>query len=397
MIKSRPNFNRSFSNDPNSSSMFTHSVATSEKPSFSSLFTGGLKNPNPSFSIEPFSSDSQSPDDDGVYLQISNLDQWYDEANLRNYLLSQLKPITPILSLSIETPSIAKVRVPSLQVNFQPKASSDPIHCISFSSQFAKQVVSHLHRKKMGHKRMFVSFMKDKTSAEVSALRNKVAGLLKDVPTHQLPMSKFRELFQSRFKSSISILDLYRMPEVCKIHVNSADEKTIELQADVALECEMMMKSDQHSAPYCIYHFKADKNKGWAEIEIAPLPNVMMSITQVHALIHALLRVHQGDIPIASLLYCLEAELNQTVQANDRGVSMEHLVSCVPGVVIKNNDFGIKILAWRDETGADGEWNKAGIFFFVCTFLRSHRKQFIERRPECVVGRCIRHYHKGGH
>lgn len=207
----------------------------------------------------------------------------------------------------------------------------------------------------MGHKRMFVSFMKDKTSAEVSALRNKVAGLLKDVPTHQLPMSKFRELFQSRFKSSISILDLYRMPEVCKIHVNSADEKTIELLPDVALECEMMMKSDQHSAPYCIYHFKADKNKGWAEIEIAPLPNVMMSITQVHALIHTLLRVHQGDIPIASLLYCLEAELNLTVQANDRGVSLEHLVSCVPGVVIKNNDFGIKILACRDETGADGE------------------------------------------
>ena len=202
---------------------------------------------------------------------------------------------------------------------------------------------------------MFVSFMKDKTCAEVSALRNKVAGLLKDVPLHQLPMSKFRELFQSRFKSSISILDLYRMPEVCKIHVNSNDEKTIELQADVALECEMMLKSDQHSAPYCIHHFKADKNKGWAEIEIAALPNVMMSIKQVQALIHPLLQVHQGDIPIASLLYCLEAEMKQTVLTNDRGVSLEHLVSCVQGAVIKNNDFGIKILAWRDETSTDGE------------------------------------------
>lgn len=197
--------------------------------------------------------------------------------------------------------------------------------------------------------------MKDKTSAEVSALRNKVAGLLKDVPTHQLPMSKFRELFQSRFKSSISILDLYRMPEVCKIHVNNNDEKTIELQPDVALECEMMIKSDQHSAPYCIYHFKADKNKGWAEIEIPPMPNVMMTVAQVQALIHPLLRVHQGDVPIASLLYCLEAELNQTVMANDRGVSLEHLVSCVPSVFIRNNDFGIKVLAWRDEMNSDGE------------------------------------------
>jgi meiosis arrest female protein 1 len=57
-----------------------------------------------------------SEDDGGVYLQISNLDQWYDEASLRHYLMAQLKPITPILLLTIETPSIAKVKVPSVQV-----------------------------------------------------------------------------------------------------------------------------------------------------------------------------------------------------------------------------------------------------------------------------------------
>jgi meiosis arrest female protein 1 len=103
---------------------------TSEK-SFSSLFENSKQNPsNKSGSnssggsnnssiffddilpSEPLSSD----DDGGVYLQISNLDQWYDEASLRHYLMSQLKPITPILLLTIETPSIAKVKVPSVQV-----------------------------------------------------------------------------------------------------------------------------------------------------------------------------------------------------------------------------------------------------------------------------------------
>lgn len=209
----------------------------------------------------------------------------------------------------------------------------------------------------MGHKRIFVSFMKDKTSAECLALRNKVAGLLRDVPSNQLPMSRFRELFQLRFKSSISILDLYRMPEVCAISVNTNDEKTISLLPDVArsIDNEMMMKSDQHSAPYCIHHFKADKNKGWAEIEIDPLPNVMMSVAQVDAMIQPLLQGHQGDIPIASLLFCLEAELNIVVTPNDRGVSLEHLVSCVPGVQIKNNDYGIKILGRRDDSTSDGE------------------------------------------
>lgn len=379
MNKSRdvPHFNRSFSNGPHDRSqdrshpMLLHQSTIDEKPSFSSLFTSNATNSNSNNNIQTLTSlefpcDSSVNDDDGVYLQISNLDQWYDETNLRNYLMSQLKPITPILSLNIETPSIAKVKVPSVQVRNKSKLAMLDFHCFLFL-QFAKQVVSHLHRKKMGHKRIFVSFMKDKTSAECSALRNKVAGLLKAVPNHQLPMSKFRELFQSRFKSSISILDLYRMPEVCAINVNEHDEKTIELQPEMAkvLEFEVLDMTDQHSAPYCIYHFKADKNKGWAEIEIDPLPNVMMSIAQVRAMIHPLLRMHQGDIPIASLLFCLEAEISTTVQPNDRGVSLEHIVSCVPNVHIKSNGYGIKVLAWRDDALADGE-HLVFCFNFFC-------------------------------
>lgn len=98
------------------------SSIASDRPSFSSLFTAGESSSQPL--IDAFSPPGNcsssggtfSADDDGVYLQISNLDQWYDESNLRNYLMNQLKPITPILSLSIETPSIAKVKVPSTQV-----------------------------------------------------------------------------------------------------------------------------------------------------------------------------------------------------------------------------------------------------------------------------------------
>lgn len=101
------------------------SSIASDRPSFSSLFTAGESSSQPLLdSFSPPDSNSScsggggtfSADDDGVYLQISNLDQWYDESNLRNYLMNQLKPITPILSLSIETPSIAKVKVPSTQV-----------------------------------------------------------------------------------------------------------------------------------------------------------------------------------------------------------------------------------------------------------------------------------------
>lgn len=99
--------------------------------SFSSLFdTSSTKTSQSKFSnnsaennsfshheLPFFGNDSSVDDDDGIFLQISNLDQYYDESSLKNYLMNQLKPITPILSLSIETPSIAKVKVPSIQVS----------------------------------------------------------------------------------------------------------------------------------------------------------------------------------------------------------------------------------------------------------------------------------------
>lgn len=96
---------------------------------------------------------------DSVTLQICNLDSNCDEQMLRQYLLGQLKSITPILSLTIESPSTAKLKVPSLA--------------------FAKQVVAHMHRKKFGHKRIIVAYTRDSSSAETTALKSQVAGLLK--------------------------------------------------------------------------------------------------------------------------------------------------------------------------------------------------------------------------
>ena len=116
---------RSFSNGSkdHNASFYTNKKNTSDKPSFSSLFTSESKNDNNNYSqiqkppaFESFPIENPTNDDDGIYLQISNLDQWYDETNLRNYLMNQLKPITPILCLNIETPSIAKIKVPSFQV-----------------------------------------------------------------------------------------------------------------------------------------------------------------------------------------------------------------------------------------------------------------------------------------
>jgi len=53
---------------------------------------------------------------DAVTLQITNLDYSLDESSLRSFLMNQLKPITPVVSLVFEGISYAKVTVPDLYV-----------------------------------------------------------------------------------------------------------------------------------------------------------------------------------------------------------------------------------------------------------------------------------------
>lgn len=220
-------------------------------------------------------------------------------------------------------------------------------------------VVAHLHRRKLGHKRMMVSYSRESSSVELATLRCQVAGLLKDVPYYTLPMNKFRELFQSRFKSSISVLDLYRMQDICVISCIQDQEKIITLNQDFIYSIHnnnnKLAECLQLSVPYCTLHFKKEEHKGWAEQDIEPLPNVNITLTQLKSILHSLLKIHKDDIPILSIMHCIEAEMNIKILSNDNGVNLEHLISCVNGVNITSNQYGIKILTWSTYDGHSKE------------------------------------------
>lgn len=146
------------------------------------------------------------------------------------------------------------------------------------------------------------------------------------------------------------------MSDICIINSDNNEEKFITLHPDLvnSLESSPLMEGLQHSVPYCTIHFKRGQHKGWAEQEIEPLPNVFMTISEIQKIIHPLLKNHPGDIPVASLVHCIESQLKIQIQPNDNGVNMEHLVCCVQGIQITVNNFGIKILGWL-------EFNKDGI------------------------------------
>lgn len=94
-----------------------------------------------------------------VTLQISNLDSTFDEQALKQHLINKLKPITSVISIYFEAISVAKIKLPS--------------------AYHAKQVISNLHRKKIGHKRITVSYTRESSSMEPSTLRCQVVGILK--------------------------------------------------------------------------------------------------------------------------------------------------------------------------------------------------------------------------
>ncbi|XP_037731709.1 uncharacterized protein LOC119562567 [Drosophila subpulchrella] len=70
---------------------------------------------------------------DAVTLQITNLDYSLDESSLRSFLMNQLKPITPVVSLVFEGSSYAKVTVPDLYCSIDiPVTCHDrPSGCLS--------------------------------------------------------------------------------------------------------------------------------------------------------------------------------------------------------------------------------------------------------------------------
>lgn len=47
--------------------------------------------------------------------------------------------------------------------------------------------------------------------------RSQIAYILMEVPGQRLPLFKFREMYENRFMTSVSVSDLYKMKDVCLI------------------------------------------------------------------------------------------------------------------------------------------------------------------------------------
>lgn len=80
----------------------------------------------------------------------------------------------------------------------------------------AQYAISQLHRRKIGYKRILISYAHI-GGPNLQLIRAQIVMLLQEVPGHKLPLFKFREMYESRFMISISVSELYKMKDVCII------------------------------------------------------------------------------------------------------------------------------------------------------------------------------------
>lgn len=84
------------------------------------------------------------------------------------------------------------------------------------SPQDAQYAISQLHHYKLGYKRLTISYAHNST-LDLGQLRDLVISILQEARGNRMPLFKLLELLESRFHTNVSVSDVNKLKDVCKI------------------------------------------------------------------------------------------------------------------------------------------------------------------------------------
>ncbi|XP_044272582.1 meiosis regulator and mRNA stability factor 1 [Tribolium madens] len=253
-----------------------------------------------------------------VDLIISNLDPALNIKELRRMLTDLLKEYAMISSLKVMVQSDG-IPVANIRVNNQ---------------QAAQFIISQLHRQKLGHKRIAVSYAQS-NSPNLEELRAMVISVIQEVPDNNMPLFKFMELLESRYNYAVSVSEVNKLKDICKISDNLGCRIISFPQQMKVFPPPNLSKT---LVPYCTIHCAGGlPNLGWCELNTNQNPNIMMSLRQFTTKLDQLLNLHMGSMPLLSFQACYEQVCHETLPVDASGVPLEHLISCVANIEIKNS------------------------------------------------------------
>ncbi|XP_044758548.1 meiosis regulator and mRNA stability factor 1 isoform X2 [Coccinella septempunctata] len=251
-----------------------------------------------------------------VDLVISNLDSSIGLSDLRRLLTNMLKEYAMICNLKISTQAdgstSANIRVSSQQ-----------------EAQFA---ISQLHRQKLGQKRIVISYAQNNVS-DPEHLKALIVNILQEAPEKCMALFKFMALLESRYHCTISVSEVNKLKDVCKI-TEEQGCRIISLTQEV--KASPPPNLNKIILSYCTVHCPNGlQSGGWCEINTIQSPNVMISLKFFCNQLYTLLDIHMGSLPFLSFQACYEQTFRIPLPVDDTGVPLEHFVMCVPNISIK--------------------------------------------------------------
>ncbi|CAG9812530.1 unnamed protein product [Phaedon cochleariae] len=273
-----------------------------------------------------------------VDLVISNLDPSIEVKELRRLLTNMLKEYAMILSLTISV-----------------QADGGPIANIRVNSQHEAQfTISQLHRQKLGHKRIVISYAQT-NSPDPEQLRAIIIGLLQEVPDNCMPLFKFLDLLESRYHCTISVSEVNKLKDICKI-TDDLGSRIISLTQEIKTSPPPNLS--RTLVPYCILHCpNGIQSRGWCELSVIQAPNIKTSLKLFASKLIMLLKIHMGCMHLMSFQACYEQEFHEPLPVDDGGVPLEHLISCIPNMEIKSvgTNKNIKVIKYEENRNGESE------------------------------------------
>jgi len=217
-----------------------------------------------------------------------------------------------------------------------------------------------------------------------------------------MPLTRFIELYESRYNQTITVSELFKLKEV--IHISqSRDGQGRHIRLNMR-NCHNNLENEMQEllhTPYCSLHSLQKQNdtsligKGGmngmqgsapSSQNISWLPNVIVSLRTFKSAVHKLLNDHGGQMPLLSFLDCYKcciynessmsrssssstgfnhqqnantekshmpnkstASPYQLIIDNENGVPLEHLITCAQDVQIQFNQGFFKQLQWEND------------------------------------------------
>lgn len=204
-----------------------------------------------------------------------------------------------------------------------------------------------------------------------------------------MPLTKFIELYETRYNQSITVSELFKLKDVVQIFQSQdLHGRKIKLNCRNNNNLQPCLENEIRDflyAPYCSLHTSQNKLSqtkelnhqndkifnGQAHAIVGWLPNVVVSLRNFKSQVHKLLNDHGGQMPLYSFMYCYKCCIvneNQNVRKTlnyddgsytfspyqllvdyENGVPLEHLITCAQDVQINYNEGFFKQIQWEND------------------------------------------------